>query len=64
MKRKILMIVLGLGAIAGFGTGFASLHHCHAGRRAALERHVARVCLEAAREASTPAPAPAPAPRR
>ena len=29
MKRKLLMVVLGLGAVLGFGAGFARM--CHAG---------------------------------
>ena len=57
MQRKLLMILLGLGAIAGFAAGFARL--CHGGgpwghhgwrseRHAALERRVADTCTESA----------------
>lgn len=33
MRRKILIVLLALGTVGGFGAGFASLHHrhrCHA----------------------------------
>jgi hypothetical protein len=59
MGRKSLMVLLGLGALAGFGAGFAGL--CYGGyagwghgpggrfeRHAAFERHVADTCTEAA----------------
>ena len=59
MKRKLLMVLLGFGAIAGFAAGFARL--CHGGygawghgpggrldRHAAFERRVADTCTEAA----------------
>lgn len=58
MKRKLLMVLLGMGAIAGFAAGFARL--CHGGpghwghggrfdRRAAFEQRVAETCTEAAK---------------
>ncbi|HJL22083.1 MAG TPA: hypothetical protein RMH80_07610, partial [Polyangiaceae bacterium LLY-WYZ-15_(1-7)] len=50
MKRNILLALLSVGTVGGFGAGFASLHHHHRHRRAHFERHVAQVCLEAARE--------------
>ncbi|HEY6079291.1 MAG TPA: hypothetical protein VIW29_10835 [Polyangiaceae bacterium] len=54
MGRKLLMVVLGLGAVAGFGAGFARL--CHSdwrpgarfGHHAELERRVADACTESA----------------
>lgn len=59
MGRKLLMVLLGLGAVAGFGAGFARL--CHGGygawghhgpgrfdRHAGFERRVADTCAEAA----------------
>jgi len=61
MGRKFLMVLLGLGAIAGFGAGFARLcyggfgpwgHHGHGGRwdrHAEFERRVADVCTESAK---------------
>jgi hypothetical protein len=57
MGRKLLMVLLGLGAIAGFGAGFARLcyggwgHHGPGGRfdrHAEFERRVADTCTEAA----------------
>jgi hypothetical protein len=55
MGRKLLMVLLGVGAVAGFGAGFARL--CHAGyghhgrgfgRHAELERRIADTCTESA----------------
>lgn len=57
MQRKLLMVMLALGAIAGFAAGFARL--CYGGwsqhglgrrfdRHAALHRDVADTCTEAA----------------
>jgi len=49
MRRSILIPLLALGTVGGYGAGFASMAcHSHA-RRAAFERHVASVCVEAAR---------------
>jgi len=64
MARKFLMVLLGIGAVAGFGAGFARLFHHgfghghHAwghhgpggksGRHAAFERHIADTCADAA----------------
>jgi len=51
MKRRLLIVLLTLGTIGGFGSGIASMRwHGHA-RRAAFERHVAKVCVDAARRA-------------
>jgi hypothetical protein len=57
MRRRLLIILLTLGTVGGFAAGFGGLH-----RREAFERHVARICVEAARSAQ-PAPPPPPAPR-
>jgi len=46
--RKLLIGALVLGTIGGFASGFCSMRHHHMSRRAAFERHVADVCLEAA----------------
>ena len=57
MQRKLLMILLGLGAFAGFAAGFArwcygggplSHHGWRAERHAAFERRVADTCTESA----------------
>jgi hypothetical protein len=70
MRRKILITLLALGTVGGYGAGFASLA-CHASsarhRRADFERHVAQVCVDAARRADPPPrrrprPEPRPAP--
>lgn len=52
MKRRIAIVLLTLGTIGGYAAGFASLR-CHGGqRRQAFEQHVAKVCVDAAREAN------------
>jgi hypothetical protein len=55
MRRKLLMVLLGVGALAGFGAGFARLcygpgHFGHGrfGRHEELERRVADACTESA----------------
>jgi len=47
MKRRILIALLAVGTVGGYAGGFCSLRHHHE-RRAAFERHVAAVCVEAA----------------
>jgi hypothetical protein len=53
--RKLLIILLALGAVLGFTAGFARLWHFHHGgghygwhRGERLEQRVADVCVEAA----------------
>lgn len=58
MRRRILMAVLAVGTVAGFASGFASMHRCNAHGRGAWERHVAKVCVEAARGEKAAAEAP------
>ena len=48
MKRKLLIVLLGFGAIAGYAGGCVSMHHHGFQRRAAFEQHVADVCVAAA----------------
>jgi hypothetical protein len=51
MKRKLLIALFSIGTVVGFGSGIFSMAHCHhhgRDRRAAFERHVADVCVEAA----------------
>jgi hypothetical protein len=57
MGRRILMVLLGIGAIAGFASGFHHLgyggycrfdHAGHEGRQGAFERRVADTCAESA----------------
>lgn len=68
MGRKFLMVLLGVGAVAGFASGFARL--CHGGfahygmggrfdRPGDFERRVADTCTESAlRVYNRQAPAP------
>jgi hypothetical protein len=51
-RRKILIGVLALGALGGFASGVFSFARCRAHSRAAFERHVAKVCVDAAKTAS------------
>ncbi|MBI5517638.1 MAG: hypothetical protein HY909_27960 [Deltaproteobacteria bacterium] len=55
MRRRILIVLLSLGVVGGFGSGIAHLAHCrghHRARREAFERHVAQVCTQAALDAT------------
>ena len=50
MRRPFLMVLLALGTVAGFGSGFASMHACHGSRGGSrFEQHVADVCADAVR---------------
>lgn len=57
MRRKFCAVVLGIGAIAGFASGFRGLHHMGScacgwsGRHSNFEAHVADVCTEAVERA-------------
>jgi len=62
MRRPLLVFLLGLGALLGFGSGIHSLRWHSWARRAAFERHVAQICVDAARSGRLP-PAPEPGPR-
>lgn len=59
MRRNVKILVLAFGVVLGYGSGFAGLC-AHRHRREAFERHVAQVCVDAARN---PNAAPAPPPR-
>lgn len=48
------MVLLGLGAIGGYASGFAHMHACQRHHRDAFERHVADVCVNAAKGAPLP----------
>jgi hypothetical protein len=52
------MVLLAIGAVGGYASGFAHLHRCGRERHAAFERHIADVCVGAARGISPPAPSP------
>jgi hypothetical protein len=47
MRRRIAIVLLAIGTVGGFASGFASLHHCRTHRKA-WEQHVAQVCVDAA----------------
>lgn len=71
MKRKILIGVLALGTVVGYGSAIARMRGGHGGygyghggwhdRRAAFERRVADICTDAALRARPDRP-PAAAP--
>ncbi len=47
-RRPFLMALLAVGTIAGYASGFVSMH-CHSAcHRASFEQHVADVCVAAA----------------
>ncbi|MEZ4296795.1 MAG: hypothetical protein R3B70_17645 [Polyangiaceae bacterium] len=60
MRRKALIALLALGTVGGYAAGFASMRHCRTQRRDAFEQHVAKVCVNAARESDAAARAAAP----
>jgi hypothetical protein len=62
MRRRIAIVLLAAGSIAGYTSGFVSMHHRMQSRRAHFEQHVARICTDAARQEGRGAPAPAAAP--
>jgi len=60
--RAFRIVVFTLGTVAGFGWALHEAHH-HRDQHAAFERHVADVCVEAARRTATERPlAPTPQP--
>lgn len=59
MRRKALIVLLALGTLGGYASGFASLRACHNQRRESFEQHVARVCVDAARGSDAAAKAQA-----
>jgi hypothetical protein len=70
MRRRILIAVLGLTTLLGFGAGFASLRHgacAHRGGygygRAGFEQRVSELCADAALRAQRGQSAAAPAAR-
>jgi hypothetical protein len=59
MRYRLRIALLAFGTVAGFASGFASLachRHHHEARRAAFERHIASVCVNAALDARRPPP--------
>ncbi len=58
MRRKALIFVLALGAVAGFASGLFGCHYRGMERRQAFEDHVADVCTRAAERARDGRPTP------
>jgi len=48
MRRRGLILVLAVGAIAGFASGLYGCHYHGVERRQAFEDHIADVCTRAA----------------
>jgi hypothetical protein len=61
-RRPFLALVLGLGALLGFGSGIRELRWHRWAQRAALERHFAEICVDAARNGHLPPGGPVPGP--
>ena len=58
MRRDVRIALLTAGVILGFGSGFHALRMRHWERRQAWERHIAGLCVDAARQApARPPPA-------
>ncbi|MGK3965303.1 hypothetical protein WMF38_14135 [Sorangium sp. So ce118] len=51
MRRQITIALLAVGTVAGYAHGFSSLRCRAEARRDALHRHVASLCVDAARQA-------------
>lgn len=49
MRRKLLIAVLAFGTVAGYASAFRHARGCHYERRQHFERHVAKVCIDAAK---------------
>lgn len=60
MRRRILIALLALGTVGGYGSAIAGMSCRAHARRAAFERHVASVCAEAARNPTAVPPEPPP----
>lgn len=54
MRRKIAIVLLSLGTLVGYGSGFASLACHRRARQQAFEQHVAQVCVNAAQNTLRP----------
>ena len=55
MRRpRLLAFLLGVGALAGFASGMHQLRWHRWAQRAAFERHVAELCVDAARSGQLP----------
>jgi hypothetical protein len=54
IKRKLAIVALSVGAVAGFTAGFASMRRHHHWRQHHFKSYVTDVCAEAARKAKAP----------
>ncbi len=54
IKRRIVIAVLALGTVGGYAMGFRQAACHHRDRQASFEQHVAKVCVDAARNAAPP----------
>lgn len=52
LRRKLLIVALAFGTVAGFASGFHGMRRCHYERRQTFEQHVAKLCADAARTES------------
>lgn len=50
LRRRLAIALLALGTVGGYSLGFASMRCHQRERRDAFEHHVAKVCVDAARE--------------
>jgi hypothetical protein len=60
MNPRLLVPVLAVGAVLGFASGFHSLSMRRMHHSDAFERHVARVCVDAAQASQAAGPRGAP----
>ncbi len=63
VKRKLLIVLLSLGTLVGYGAMFARIHcthHSWHSGRTDFERHVADVCTDAALRARAERPSAPP----
>jgi hypothetical protein len=55
MRHKVVIVVLAMGAIAGFASGLYGCHYHRVAQRQAFEDHIADVCTRAAERSRTQA---------
>jgi hypothetical protein len=49
-RKKFLIALLAAGTIGGYAWGFHSMRWHHWQRQKAFERHIAQICVDAARD--------------
>lgn len=57
MRRRILIVLLALGTVGGYASGFASLRHRSHCRRAWMEERASQTCPPCSARAEAPTPA-------